>query len=48
MYFGWMANDRSGKVLPIVNALNGSGFTGGDETLSISGYWIKLEIEKVE
>ena len=48
MYFGWMALDRSGKVLPTVNALNGSGFTGGDEHIEHIRFLDKLEIETAD
>lgn len=48
MYFGWMIYDRSGKLLPSVNALNESGFTGGDEHIKHIRLLDELEIEKVE
>lgn len=48
MYFGWMAYDRSGKELPPVHSLMGSGFTGGDEHIEHIRLLDKLEIETVE
>ncbi|MCZ8537107.1 hypothetical protein M9R32_07950 [Paenisporosarcina quisquiliarum] len=48
MYLGWMAYDYSGKVLPTVNALNGSGFTGGDEHIEHIRLLDKLEIEAAD
>lgn len=48
MYFGFMANDSSGKVLPTVNAMNGSGFSGGDDHIEYIRLLDKLEIETVK
>ncbi|PUB09918.1 hypothetical protein [Paenisporosarcina sp. OV554] len=48
MYFGWMAYDRSGKVLPPDHSLFGSGFTGGEEHIEHIRFLDELEIETVD
>lgn len=48
MYFGWMAYDHFGKVLPPDHSLFGSGFTGGEEHIEHIRFLDELEIETVE